>query len=68
MANRVGVERNLRRYCPFSGLLGINLEANRGGTVFHGTVAVEGESGGNIAPLLIQMNWPSIRSIPANLE
>jgi hypothetical protein len=51
-----------------SGLLGIELGASPGGTVFRGTVTFEGETGGKIAPLVVQMNWPSITSVPTRPE
>jgi hypothetical protein len=51
-----------------SGLLGIDLIPSSGDTVFHGTVTFEGTAGGKIAPLVVQMNWPSITSIPVKPE
>ncbi len=48
-----------------SGLLGTDLVPSTGDTVFHGTVTFEGAAGGKIAPLVIQMNWPALTSIPA---
>jgi hypothetical protein len=51
-----------------SGLLGTDLVPSAGDTVFRGTVTFEGAAGGKIAPLIVQMNWPSITSIPANPE
>lgn len=51
-----------------SGLLGTELVPSAGDTVFHGTVTFEGAAGGKIAPLVVQMNWPSITSIPAKQE
>jgi hypothetical protein len=51
-----------------SGLLGTDLAPSAGDTVFHGAVLFEGTAGGKIAPLAVQMNWPSITSIPAKPE
>jgi hypothetical protein len=51
-----------------SGLLGIDLAPGVGDTVFHGAIIFEGTAGGKIAPLVVQMNWPSITSIPAKPE
>jgi len=51
-----------------SGLLGMELVPSAGDTVFRGTVTFEGAAGGKIAPLIVQMNWPSITSIPARRE
>ena len=51
-----------------SGLLGIELVPSAGDAVFHGTVTFEGAAGGKIAPLVVQMNWPSITSIRAKPE
>ena len=51
-----------------SGLLGTDLVPSVGDTVFHGTVTFEGAAGGKIAPLVVQMNRPSITSIPATPE
>jgi len=51
-----------------SGLLGADLVPSAGDTMFRGTVTFEGAAGGKIAPLIVQMNWPSITSIPANPE
>jgi len=51
-----------------SGLLGTELIPSAGDTVFHGTVTFEGAAGGKIAPLVVQMNWPAITSIPAKPE
>jgi hypothetical protein len=47
-----------------SGLLGAELVPSAGDTVFHGTVTFEGAGGGKIAPLVVQMNWPALTSIP----
>ncbi len=51
-----------------SGLLGFDLVPSAGDTVFHGSVTFEGTADGKIAPLVVQMNWPSITSIPAKPE
>ena len=51
-----------------SDLLGTDLVPSAGDTVFHGTVTFEGAAGGKIAPLVVQMNWPSITSVPAKPE
>jgi len=51
-----------------SGLLGIDLVPSAGDTVFHGAVTFEGVAGGNIAPLAVQMNWPSITTVLAKPE
>ena len=51
-----------------SGLLGTDLVPSAGDTVFHGSVTFEGAAGGKIAPLVVQMNWPSITSIPVRPE
>ena len=51
-----------------SGLLGTDLAPSAGDTVFRGTVTFEGAVGGKIAPLIVQMNWPSISSITAKPE
>ena len=51
-----------------SDLLGTDLTPSAGEAVFHGTVTFEGAAGWKIAPLVVQMNWPSITSIPAKPE
>lgn len=48
-----------------SALLGTDLAPSAGDTVFHGTITFEGAEGGIIAPLVVQMNWPTLTSIPA---
>jgi hypothetical protein len=53
---------------PLSAFLGIELVPSSGDTVFHGTVTFEGAAVGTIAPLVVQINWPSISSIPAKPE